>query len=88
VNTVKSQYNNINSIQQHNNKIKTINVSIVLIIVHCKTTTYGKITLKSMLLNIDILHIRLFQNLFNHNYLLHFLLFSFSFSSSLLSCPS
>jgi len=88
VNTVKSQYNNIISIQQHNNKIKTINVSIVLIIVHCKTTTYGKITLKSMSLNIDILHIKLFQNLFNHNYLLHFLLFSFSFSSSSSSCPS
>jgi hypothetical protein len=53
----------------------------VLTVVHYKAITYGKITLMSISLHIDILHIKLVQNLFNQNCLL-------LQTISLLSCPS
>jgi len=42
----------------------------VLTVIHYKATTYGKSTLMSISLHIDILHIKSVQNLFNQNCLL------------------
>jgi len=40
-------------------KSLTINILILLTIVHCKTTTYEKNTLKSISLPIDVLQIQI-----------------------------
>jgi hypothetical protein len=46
-----------------------------MLIVYCKATIYVKITIKSISLHTNVLHIKLVQNLFNHNCILLLLQF-------------